>query len=167
MEAVSKHQIGLKARPLEKALAKDRRARLDVVGRPATRSSSMTPGYGHRVVVKARIAALGVLLVLTGCSSFPARDPVFESTEVTDSMRRGGDCDGYCVIVTAMVRGSREGEGSCALYGPGDPETLEPLVESDSIEMIPDQESEWVVELAEGAPTTSELNPVCKPMAEG
>ena len=66
-----------------------------------------------------------------------------------------------------MVRGSREGEGSCALYGPGDPEALEPLAENDSIVMVPDEASEWIVELPDDSPDTSELNPVCEPMMEG
>jgi hypothetical protein len=74
---------------------------------------------------------------------------------------------GHCVLLTAMVRGSVEGEGSCALYGPGDPDALEPLVENDSIEMIPDTESVWAVQLPEGSPATSQLNPVCEPMQEG
>ena len=111
------------------------------------------------------IAALGLVLALGACST---PDPVFESLDVSDSMVRGGDCtESRCVVVTAMVRGSRKGNGSCALYGPGDPDDLQPLAENDSIEMVPDEESEWVVELPQDAPEISELNPVCEPMIEG
>ena len=111
------------------------------------------------------IATLGVVLALSACST---PDPVFESVKVSDPMMRGGDCaENRCVTVTAMVRGSREGVGSCALYGPGDPEDLEPMAENDSIEMIPDEGSEWIVELPEASPQTSQLNPVCEPMMEG
>lgn len=114
-----------------------------------------------------RVAALGLLLALTGCSS-SSSDPVFESERVADVVRFGGDCaEQRCVMVTAMVRGSREGVGSCALYGPGDPDTLEPLAENHSIEMVPDEESQWIVELPEDSPETAELNAVCEPMMEG
>lgn len=113
------------------------------------------------------LVPFGLALALSACSSSFA-DPVFDSVSLSDISVKGGDCAwNRCVMVTATVRGSREGEGSCALYGPGDPETLEPLAEHDSIEMIPDEESEWVAELPDGSPDTPDLNAVCEPMAEG
>ena len=111
-----------------------------------------------------RAAALGLVLAMSACST---PRPVFESTSVADPIMWGGDCAEHrYVTITAMVRGSREGKGSCAVYGPGDPDMLEPLAENHSIEMVPDEESVWVVELAEDSPDTAELNVVCEPMME-
>lgn len=114
------------------------------------------------------LASLWAVLALSACSSFPNPDPVFESERLSDVVRFGGECaEQRCVTVIAMVRGSREGVGSCALYGPGDPEKMQPLAENHSIKMIPDEESEWIVELIEDSPETAELNAVCEPMMEG
>lgn len=113
-------------------------------------------------------AGLVALTLNAGCSASSA-DPVFESTRVSDVRVFGGDCAEHrCVFVTAPVVGSQEGEGSCALFGPGDPDSLEPLVESGPLEMTPGEDTVWRdVELPDGAPPTSDLNPVCSPMLEG
>ncbi|MDP9068003.1 MAG: hypothetical protein M3N53_06620 [Actinomycetota bacterium] len=107
------------------------------------------------------------LSLLLACSGSEA-DPAFESTSVTEIRVFGGDCaQQRCVAVTASVVGSREGQGSCELYGPGDPDDLKPLASSGSLEMIPDEETVWTAELPGGAPPLSDLNPVCEPMIEG
>ena len=105
---------------------------------------------------------LGV--VLAGCSSASRADPVFESEDVVAAP----ECaDGhFCVEVRAPVVGSRQGSGSCALYGPGDPEALEPLAEIEDLEMRPGELTVWRVEL-DGPLEVSDLNPVCRPMIEG
>jgi hypothetical protein len=102
--------------------------------------------------------------VLAGCSSASLTDPVFESEDVVAAP----ECaDGRsCVEVRAPVVGSHEGSGSCALYGPGDPEALEPLAENDALEMRPGEITVWRVEL-DGSLEMSDLNPVCRPMIEG
>ena len=118
-----------------------------------------------RATTEVRVAALAALLALGACST---PGPVFESTSISDVVRFGGDCaENRCVMVTAMARGSRAGTGSCAAYGPSYPDRLKPLAKDDSIEMVPDQESEWIVELPENSPDTSKLNAVCEPMMEG
>ena len=115
---------------------------------------------------------IGVLVVLAftaSCSSSNA-DPLFESTRISDAVYvRGGDCAEHrCVSVTAPVVGSRRGEGSCALFGPGNPDSLDPLVESGPLEMTPGEETIWrYVELPDDAPPSADLNAVCSPMAEG
>jgi hypothetical protein len=101
--------------------------------------------------------------VLAGCSASLA-DPVFESKDVVAAPEC--DDDRFCVEVRAPVVGSREGSGSCALYGPGDPEALEPLAENADLEMRPGEVTVWRVDL-DGALEVSDLNPVCKPMIEG
>jgi hypothetical protein len=113
------------------------------------------------------VAGLSVLC-LAACSSSDA-DPAFESTKVSEVAVAGGDCAEHrCVFVTAPVVGTRSGEGSCALYGPGDPDTLTPLAESGPLDMTPGQGTVWRdIELPDDAPPTNDLNPVCTPMAEG
>ena len=116
-----------------------------------------------------QIAGVLVTLTLTaGCSSSSA-DPVFESTRVSDVVVFGGDCAEHrCVFVTAPVVGSREAQGSCALFGPGDPDSLNPLAESGPLEMTPGEDTIWRdVELPDDAPPLTDLNAVCTPMAEG
>lgn len=70
------------------------------------------------------------------------------------------------VAVTGSVDGRAPGEGACRLYGPGDPDRLEPLAESGSLELVPGEVVEWVVALP-GAIDVRQLNPVCSPMIEG
>ena len=108
------------------------------------------------------------LVLGVGCGTSSA-DPAFESTSVSDVVVFGGDCAEHrCVFVTAPVVGSQVGHGSCALYGPGDPDSLEPLVESGPLEMTPGEDTIWRdVELPDGAPPTADLNAVCSPMVEG
>lgn len=110
-----------------------------------------------------------VLAVLCpGCRPDTSADPVFESTKVTEYQGLGGDCaHNQCVKVVAPVVGSRNGKGWCHLYGPGDPEGLQPIAESPALEMVPDEDTVWEVELPEGAPRLRDLNPVCDPMMEG
>ena len=109
------------------------------------------------------------LIVLLGAACGPSSaDPAFESVKVSEVIVRGGDCaTNRCVAVTAPVVGSRSGQGSCALFGPGDPDTLKPLAESGSLEMTPGEEMVWTTEVPEDAPETDRLNPVCEPMIEG
>lgn len=112
------------------------------------------------------LAALAVTLAACGPST--SADPVFISTEVSDVVVFGGDCaENRCVSVTAPVDGSKDGEGSCALYGPGDPDTMEPLAESGPLQMEPGKDVVWEVQLPEEVSPTSQLNPVCEPMSEG
>lgn len=116
-----------------------------------------------------QVAGATVTAVLTvGCTPSSA-DPAFESTRISDFVVFGGDCaEQRCVFVTAPVVGSREGEGSCALFGPGDPDSLAPLADSGPLQMTPGQDTVWRdVELPDDAPPTRDLNPVCTPMAEG
>ena len=114
------------------------------------------------------VGVLVSFMLLGGCSSSSV-DPVFESTKVSEVRVLGGDCAEHrCVSVTAPVVGSREGEGSCALFGPGDPDSLDPLAESGPLEMTPGEETIWRnVELPDDAPPVADLNAVCSPMAEG
>ena len=115
------------------------------------------------------IRTMMVAVLMAGCGPSSA-DPAFESTRLSEVVGvRGGDCaEGRCVSVVAPVVGSREGEGSCAIYGSGDPDSLAPLVESGPLKMIPDEEMVWRdVELPDDAPPTDELNEVCTPMIEG
>lgn len=109
-----------------------------------------------------------ILAVSVGCGPSSA-DPAFESTTVSDVVVMGGDCTEHrCVTVTAPVVGSREGQGSCALFGPGDPDSLDPLVESGPLEMTPGEDTIWpYVKLPDDAPALEDLNAVCTPMAEG
>ena len=108
------------------------------------------------------------VLLAVGCGPSSA-DPAFESTSVSDVVVFGGDCAEHrCVFVTAPVVGSREGQGSCALFGPGDPDSLDPLAESGPLEMTPGEDTIWRdVELPDEAPPAPDLNAVCAPMAEG
>lgn len=117
--------------------------------------------------MRASVFRAGLLLFLVGCSGSNT-DPVFESTELAEVSVKGGDCAEHrCVQVIAPVIGSREGKGSCELFGPGDPDELEPLATSGELEMIPDQETVWEVELPHDGPDFEDLNPVCNPTAEG
>jgi hypothetical protein len=116
-----------------------------------------------------RIAGATLALTLgVACGPF-SPDPAFESTSMTEVVVFGGDCSQHrCVSVTAPVVGTQEGEGSCALFGPGDPDKQEPLVESGPLEMSPGEDTLWRdAELPDDAPPTADLNAVCTPMAEG
>lgn len=115
------------------------------------------------------IATTTVAVLMAGCGPSSA-DPAFESTTLSEVVgRRGGDCaEQRCVSVVAPVVGSSEGEGSCAIYGPGDPDSLAALVRSGPLEMIPGEDMVWSdVELPDDAPPTDDLNEVCTPMIEG
>lgn len=117
-----------------------------------------------------KLALVVAIVLLTACSyGTSSADPAFVSTRVADVVVFGGDCAmNRCVFVTAPVDGTKEGEGSCALFGPGDPDALQPLAESGPLEMNPGEDTVWRdIELPDDAPPTSELNPVCEPMAEG
>jgi hypothetical protein len=130
-------------------------------------------GYPNTVMLmkalkgRSKLSMVGIVL-LSSCGPATA-DPAFESVTVSDVRVFGGDCAASrCVFVTAHVIGSQGGEGTCVLYGPGDPESLDPLAESGPLEMTPGQDTIWRdVELPDGAPSTADLNPVCSPMLEG
>lgn len=111
--------------------------------------------------------AIVTVFLTVGCGPSSA-DPAFESTSVSEVSVKGGDCaQERCVAVTAPVVGSRTGQGSCALFGPGDPDSLEPLAESGVLEMSPGDEVVWTTAVPEDAPEIERLNPVCEPMIEG
>lgn len=112
-------------------------------------------------------ALAALTLALSACGT-TSENPAFVSTEVLDVRVFGGDCStNRCVQVIAPVDGTEEGEGSCELFGPGDPDNLEPIAESGPLEMVPGEGVVWQIELPEDAPSTPELNPVCEPMSEG
>lgn len=51
------------------------------------------------------------------------------------------------------------GRGSCALFGPGDPDSLDPLAESGVLEMTPGDEVVWTTAVPEDAPEIEHLTP--------
>ncbi|HSK23205.1 MAG TPA: hypothetical protein VK906_08520 [Egicoccus sp.] len=108
---------------------------------------------------------LTLVLIASGCSSFDD-DPVFIEVVVAEDTDVACPGDDLCVVVTAPVDGSREGTGWCALYGPGDPDDLEPLARVDDLTMVPHAVSRWDAEVVAGH-TVADLNPVCHPMVEG
>jgi hypothetical protein len=113
-----------------------------------------------------RTIPLGTVLIvaaLAGCGA-PIADPAFESEEVVAAV---ACTDGrLCLEVRAPVVGGHEGVGSCVLYGPGDPEDLDPLAESGDLAMRPGRTTVWTVDV-NGRFAISQLNPVCEPMIEG
>lgn len=114
-------------------------------------------------------ASLVALVSLSACGP-TSSDPAFVSVEVSgfEFVVFGGECaENRCVIVTAPVDGTKDGEGSCALFGPGDPDDLEPIAKSGPLEMEPGEDTVWQAVLPDDAPPTSDLNPVCQPMSEG
>lgn len=112
--------------------------------------------------------ALGITVLpfaACGPSNF---DPAFVSVELAVVNLKGGDCaEKRCVQVIAPVDGTQVGEGSCVLFPHGNSENLEPLAESGPLQMEPGEDTVWEVELPDDAPTISQLNAVCEPMAEG
>lgn len=109
--------------------------------------------------------ALSFLVALSACGPSIA-DPAFVSTNV--ELVSDDRCTGKrCVVVTAPVEGSRDGQGSCALFGPGDPETMKPLARDDSLIMTPGKDVVWIVELTQEPADMGSLNAVCEPMIEG
>lgn len=114
----------------------------------------------HRAIA---IGVFAIVAVLAGCSASLA-DPVFESEDVV--ARPSCTAERLCVEVRAPVVGSREGDGSCVLYGPGHPEDLKPLAESGDLGMRPGETTIWRIDV-DGTFEMSDLNPVCRPMIEG
>lgn len=113
------------------------------------------------------VVAVVTVFLGVGCGPSSA-DPAFESTSVSEVVVMGGPCaEERCVAVTAPVVGSRAGRGSCALFGPGDPDSLDPLAESGVLEMTPGEELVWTTAVPKDAPEIERLNPVCEPMIEG
>lgn len=108
------------------------------------------------------------IALLGGCSSGMAdHDAVFLEVQVKEvAASRCAEAAGLCVALTASVDGRRTAEGSCRLFGPGDPDRMTPLAESGPLEMVPDEDTVWVVALP-GAVDVRQLNPVCTPMIEG
>lgn len=114
-----------------------------------------------------RIPSLALALamvILNGCSE-PLSDPAFLEITIARAEDRC-DPDRLCVAVEATVDGSRAGDGSCELYGPGDPEHMEPLASSGNLDMRPGETVTWQAEVSSDL-TLYDLNPVCRPMAEG
>jgi hypothetical protein len=114
-------------------------------------------------------AIVGLLMlaavVLGGCG--PAtHDPTFETVELAEAPAEECDASMSCVEVQGTVAGSRSGEGSCAVYPPGDPASLEPLARSDMLVMQPGETVRWVAQVPEDTDVAG-LNPVCEPMVEG
>lgn len=107
---------------------------------------------------------VSLLLVLAACAP-RSSDPAFESTAVFESSTEACSQD-LCVEVRAPVLGNQPGVGSCALYGPGDPDVLDPLAESGDLKMRPGTVTTWATGVS-GAFNVGDLNPVCRPMAEG
>ncbi len=68
--------------------------------------------------------------------------------------------------VIAPVHGNQEGDGSCSLYGPGDPDHQDPLAESGNLHMRPGEVIVWVTDVPSQF-DVADLNPVCRPMVEG
>lgn len=104
-----------------------------------------------------------VAALLAGCSASMA-DPVFVSEEVVAASSCSDDR--LCGEVRAPVEGSLDGEGPCAVFGPGDPNDLEPLADSGDLEMQPGETTTWKVDVASSL-EVADLNPVCRPMIEG
>lgn len=105
------------------------------------------------------------LVLLVGCEE-QRSDPAFESASVSVFAARGGDCfEHRCVIVTASVVGTRDGRGSCAVFGPGDADS--PIVESGPLEMTPGEDTIWTaVQLPDDAPPIAELRATCTPTSD-
>lgn len=126
------------------------------------------PGLpSHRLMGHLPVALL-VAGLAAGCSGGTAsHDAVFLGTGIREvGTDRCEDDTGLCVVVSGEVDGTATGEGACRIYGPGDPERLEPLAESGPLELVPGETTEWVVALP-GATEVRMLNPVCAPMIEG
>jgi len=60
----------------------------------------------------------------------------------------------------------REGRGSCEIFGPGDPDYLEPLAANPDMDMQPGETVGWQVDVSDDAYDVIDLNPVCSPMVE-
>lgn len=111
-----------------------------------------------------RLFGVGLALGLMACGfGPPTYDPAFASTAVAESSGSCAEPD-FCVEVRAPVIGNRRGVGSCALYGPGDPDT--PLAESGDLEMRPGDVVTWATPIR-GVAQVDELSADCQPMAEG
>lgn len=113
------------------------------------------------------ILALAGTVACSASSGGGNHPAVFLSEEVREVPAERCEQDtGLCVAVSGDVDGRATGEGSCRLYGPGDPDRLTPLAESGPMELVPGRIAEWVVALP-GAVDVRQLNPVCRPMIEG
>jgi hypothetical protein len=110
------------------------------------------------------LIGLLVLLPLGGCGT-SGSNPAFESTTVEASPTECPE-GRLCVEIRAPVDGTEPGQGTCSLYGPGDPEELEPLATSDDLAMNPGEVATWITELPDEY-AVNDLNAVCSPMAEG
>jgi hypothetical protein len=104
-------------------------------------------------------------LALTACTT-ARQDPAFESTVVAESSTADCPPQRQCVEVIAPVLGNQEGLGSCSLYGPDDPDHLDPLAESGDLDMRPGEVIAWATDVPSQF-DVKELNPVCRPMVEG
>lgn len=120
-----------------------------------------TGGVVGRWLLSLSIAAMG----LGGCGPAPP-NPGFERVEVTQVFP-DPRCppDRSCVEVRARVVGSRVGEGSCRIFGPGDPESLVPLDDED-IEMRPSEVAVWSTDVPSNI-DVEDLQVICRPMSHG
>lgn len=107
---------------------------------------------------------IAVLALTAGCTT-PLSDPAFEEVRITGS---GLACPSgsLCVQIKGPVDGTRPGTGSCELYGPGDPDDMQPLTVSGELQMTPGTTTTWETDVPDDF-DLHDLNPVCEPMMEG
>jgi hypothetical protein len=107
-------------------------------------------------------------VLLSGCSG-AVHNPTFLSVVDAPS---GAPCDEgqLCIEVRAEVGGTRQGLGTCKVFGPSDPDVPgdpEALAVNDELVMRPGVTTVWVVSVPAGNLGVGDLYGICSPMAEG